>query len=113
MICCFACHLCVTVGVSVCVCKYFKGNALHSRYADLKQVVLDELLAQHGDAQLDAQLHEAAGMRALGREEEKNKEGHDQSEAGEHERTVTSDTAVLYQDTNIFWEAQDYSGFYI
>lgn len=39
--------------------------ALHSRYADLKQVVLDELLAQHGDAQLDAQLHEAACVGAL------------------------------------------------
>lgn len=41
-----------------------------SRYADLKQVVLDELLAEHGDAQLDAQLHEAACMGALGRQTE-------------------------------------------
>ena len=60
--------------VSVCVCECCTGNALHSRYADLKQVVLDELLAQHGDAQLDAQLHKAARMSTLGREEEKNKE---------------------------------------
>ncbi|TNN52346.1 hypothetical protein EYF80_037429 [Liparis tanakae] len=43
--------------------------ALHSRYANLKQVVLDELLAQHSDAQLDAQLHEAAGMGTLEGEE--------------------------------------------
>lgn len=40
---------------------------LHSRYADLKQVVLDELLAQHGDTELDAQLHEAAGVGTLER----------------------------------------------
>ena len=41
----------------------------HSRYADLKQVVLDELLAEHGDAQLDTQLHEAACMGTLEGEE--------------------------------------------
>ena len=38
---------------------------MHSRYANLKQVVLDELLAKHGDAQLDTQLHKAASMGAL------------------------------------------------
>lgn len=43
--------------------------ALHSRYANLKQVVLDELLAKHGNAQLDAKLHEASCMCTL--EEEK------------------------------------------
>lgn len=38
---------------------------MHSRYANLKQVVLNKLLAEHGDAQLDAQLHEAACMGTL------------------------------------------------
>lgn len=37
----------------------------YSRDADLKQVVLDELLAQHDDAELDAELHEAAPRGAL------------------------------------------------
>lgn len=45
----------------VCVCVVF----LHSRYANLKQIVLNKLLAKHGDAQLDAQLHEAACMGTL------------------------------------------------
>lgn len=40
------------------------------RDADLKKVVLDELLAQHGDAQLDAQLHQAACMSALDKKTE-------------------------------------------
>lgn len=38
---------------------------VYSRYANLKEVVLDELLAQHGDAQLYAQLHETACMSTL------------------------------------------------
>ncbi len=38
---------------------------LYSRYTNLKKVVLDELLAKHGDAQLDAQLHETACMGTL------------------------------------------------
>lgn len=37
----------------------------HSRDADLEQVVLDELLPQHDDAQLDAQLHQAAARGTL------------------------------------------------
>lgn len=37
----------------------------YSRDADLKQVVLDQLLAQHDDAELDAELHEAAPGGAL------------------------------------------------
>lgn len=32
----------------------------HSRDADLEEIVLDQLLAQHDDAQLDAELHQAA-----------------------------------------------------
>lgn len=36
-----------------------------SRDADLEQVVLDELLAQHDDAELDAELHQAAPRGAL------------------------------------------------
>lgn len=35
------------------------------RYADLKQVVLDELLAEHCDAKLDTELHEAASVGTL------------------------------------------------
>lgn len=35
------------------------------RYADLKQVVLDKLLAEHCNAKLDTQLHEAACMGTL------------------------------------------------
>lgn len=37
----------------------------HSRDADLKEIVLDQLLAQHDDAQLDAELHEAAARGTL------------------------------------------------
>lgn len=37
----------------------------YSRDANLKQIVLDELLAQHDDAELDAQLHQAAARGAL------------------------------------------------
>lgn len=37
----------------------------HSRDADLEEVVLDELLAQHDDAELDAELHQAAPRGAL------------------------------------------------
>lgn len=40
-------------------------EALHSRYSNLKKVVLDKLLAEHGDAQLDAQFHEATCMGTL------------------------------------------------
>lgn len=36
-----------------------------SRDADLEEVVLDELLAEHDDAELDAQLHEAAARGTL------------------------------------------------
>lgn len=39
--------LCVLASWESACCTAY---ALHSRYADLKQVVLDELLAQHGDA---------------------------------------------------------------
>lgn len=45
---------------------------LHSRYANLKEVVLNKLLAKHGDAQLDAQLHQAACMCTLEEEQECN-----------------------------------------
>lgn len=37
----------------------------YSRDANLKQVVLDQLLAQHDDAELDAELHQAAPRGAL------------------------------------------------
>lgn len=37
----------------------------YSRDANLKQVVLDELLAQHNDAELDTELHQAAPRGAL------------------------------------------------
>jgi hypothetical protein len=37
----------------------------HSRDADLEEVVLDQLLPQHYDAQLDAELHQAAPRGAL------------------------------------------------
>lgn len=37
----------------------------HSRDADLEEIVLDQLLAQHDDAQLDAELHEAAARSTL------------------------------------------------
>lgn len=37
----------------------------YSRDSDLKDVVLDQLLPQHDDAELDAQLHEAAPRGAL------------------------------------------------
>lgn len=38
---------------------------MHLRYADLKQVVLDKLLAEHCNAKLDTELHEAACMGTL------------------------------------------------
>lgn len=38
---------------------------VHSRDADFKDVVLDQLLSQHDDAQLNAQLDEAASRRTL------------------------------------------------
>jgi len=60
---------CVSLSDSVCTFSACGVYALHSRYANLKQVVLDELLAQHSDAQLDTQLHEAAGMGTLEGEE--------------------------------------------
>lgn len=37
----------------------------YSRDADLEKVVLDQLLAQHDDAELDAELHQAAARGAL------------------------------------------------
>lgn len=40
----------------------------HLRDSNLKDIVLDQLLAQHDDAELDAQLHEAASRSALQRE---------------------------------------------
>ena len=49
------------------------SRALYSRYSDLKDVVLDQLLPQHDDAELDAQLHEAAPGGAL--QDEKMPEG--------------------------------------
>lgn len=39
--------------------------SLYSRDADLKQVVLDELFPEHRDAELNAELHEAAAVSAL------------------------------------------------
>ena len=44
---------------------YGVAEDLHSRYANLKEVILNKLLAKHGDAQLDAQFHEAACMGTL------------------------------------------------
>lgn len=44
----------------MCVLEY-----MYLRNSNLKQVVLDELLAQHGDAQLNAQFHQTAGVSAL------------------------------------------------
>lgn len=59
---------CLDVYVAVlCDKRHETVYALHSRYANLKQVVLDELLAQHGNAQLNAELHEAACMGTLDR----------------------------------------------
>ena len=49
------------------------SRALYSRDSDLKDVVLDQLLPQHDDAELDAQLHEAAPGGAL--QDEKMPEG--------------------------------------
>ena len=49
------------------------SRALYSRDSDLKDVVLDQLLPQHDDAELDAQLHEAAPRGAL--QDEKMQEG--------------------------------------
>ena len=49
------------------------SRAHYSRDSDLKDVVLDELLPQHDDAELDAQLHEAAPGGAL--QDEKMQEG--------------------------------------
>ena len=49
------------------------SRAHYSRDSDLKDVVLDELLPQHDDAELDAQLHEAAPRGAL--QDEKMQEG--------------------------------------
>lgn len=46
---------------------------MHSRYANLKQVVLNKLLAEHGNAKLDTQLHKAACMGTL--EEERRHRG--------------------------------------
>lgn len=40
-------------------------KSVYSRDADLKQVVLDELFPEHCDAELDAELHEAAAVSAL------------------------------------------------
>lgn len=41
---------------------------MYSRNANLKQVILDELFAKHGDAELNAQFHQTASMGALQRE---------------------------------------------
>ena len=49
------------------------SRAHYSRDSDLKDVVLDQLLSQHDDAELDAQLHEAAPRGAL--QDEKTQEG--------------------------------------
>ncbi len=48
-------------------CSYSRVCVLvwHSRDADLKQVVLDELFTEHGDAELNAELHETAAVGAL------------------------------------------------
>lgn len=48
----------------------------YSRDADLKQVVLDQLLAQHDDAELDAELHEAAPWGTLQWGEERRRSDH-------------------------------------
>lgn len=40
-------------------------GSLHVRYENLKHVVLNELLAEHDHAELDAQLDEAAWRSAL------------------------------------------------
>lgn len=45
--------------------KNKKRSAVYLRDADLKDVVLDQLLAQHDNAELNAQLDEAASWRTL------------------------------------------------
>lgn len=77
--CAFACvyvcpHVCVS-GCGVCewVCDYVlvssrqygTCSALYLRDADFKQIVLDELFAQHGDAELNTQLHQATCVGTL------------------------------------------------
>lgn len=42
----------------------FKGGG-NLRDSDLKKVVLNQLFSQHGDAQLDTQLHQTASIRTL------------------------------------------------
>lgn len=41
------------------------SNVFHSRDADLENVVLDQLLPKHDDAELNAQLNEAASWCTL------------------------------------------------
>lgn len=41
------------------------SRSLNLRDSDLKKVVLNQLFPQHGDAQLDTQLHQAASIRTL------------------------------------------------
>lgn len=45
--------------------KHCDAGAVHVRYENLKDVVLNELLAEHDHAELDAQLDEAAWRGAL------------------------------------------------
>lgn len=45
------------------------------RYSNLKDIVLDQLLPQHDDAKLNAELHEAAPRSTLQRGKDNGKSG--------------------------------------
>lgn len=57
-------HVCMWVCM-LAVTRQRKKEMFYSRDADLKDVVLDQLLPQHDDAELNAQLNEAASWRTL------------------------------------------------
>ena len=69
-------RVCVS-GCGVCACEwvcdyvlvssrqYGTCSVLYLRDADFKQVVLDELFAQHGDTELNTQLHQATCVGTL------------------------------------------------
>lgn len=56
---------CVRARVCVCMCESKRKKVIFLRDSDFKDVVLDQLLPQHDDAELDAQLDEAASWRTL------------------------------------------------